>query len=77
MVKRMASRYCTGMASRVSFMIKKELPQMKAAAKSMGLASFFMYLQTWDTSFVAKNRSMVRSFQTTAVKLQERIWIFQ
>lgn len=39
MVNRIASRYCTGMASRAFFIIKKELPQIKAAAKSIGFAA--------------------------------------
>ena len=42
MVNRIASRYCTGIWSRASFMMKKELPQIKAAINSMGLASFLM-----------------------------------
>lgn len=38
-VKRIASRYCTGSASSASFIMKKELPQIKAAANSIGFAS--------------------------------------
>ena len=50
MVKRMASRYWTGMASRAFFIIKKELPQMKAAAKSIGFASFFITFPAMENS---------------------------
>ena len=48
----MASRYCTGMASRAFFMIKKELPQIKAAAKSMGFAALRMIFSLIVLTFV-------------------------
>ena len=51
-VNRMASRYCTGMASRAFFMIKKELPQIKAAAKSMGFAALRMIFSLIVLTFV-------------------------
>ena len=40
----MASRKNTGITSRAFFIIKKEVPQMRAAANSMGLASIRMVL---------------------------------
>ena len=39
MVKRKVSSHSTGTASRVFFIIKKEVPQMKAAKNRRGLAS--------------------------------------
>jgi hypothetical protein len=55
----MASRAKTGTLSRAFFIMKNEVPQIRAAAKSMGFASFFITAGDMDSQLRFANSPLL------------------